>query len=411
MGHSYERHTCRFCGSHTLVTILDLGTSPLCDEYRARNISCEYFPLRLMLCNSCMSVQTSEVVASDFIYSDYVYFTHTSPGLDIHFERYAAAVKLILGNSHGLVVDVGSNDGCLLSHFRALGFDVIGVEPSSSASEYSLQERGVASLNGYFDNAAVKNILSRFGEASVITFNNVFANIDDLEQVVELAAELLSENGLVVIESSYLYDMLDNLVFDFIYHEHLSYISLRPLQALFGRYGFKVFHAERVETKGGSVRYFISRAGDSSFSVSEDLVRLSQSEENRGATTYLFSQFARQIDLLRLRFTSLLSTVGSKGRVFGYGASATTTTLLHAWQIGSFFHGLLDDNRYKHNTYSPGYGVLVSGYSRSFLSPNDTVVILAWRFRDDILKRLKGFEGNVIIPLPEPTLIQASVAT
>lgn len=408
MSNSYERYSCRFCGNNTLATVLDLGSSPLCDEYSGERTVSEYFPLKLKLCNSCMSVQTSEVVASDFIYTNYIYFTHTSPGLDSHFEQYAVAVKSILGKSEGLVVDVGSNDGCLLSHFRAQGFDVIGVEPSSAACDYSLRERGVASINSYFNDAVVKDILHRFGGATVITFNNVFANIDCLEQVVELSAELLSKNGLIVIESSYLYDMLDNLVFDFIYHEHLSYISLRPLQALFGRYGFKVFHVDRVGTKGGSVRYFISRSESSLFSVSQDFTELIQREENLGDLTHLFSHFARRIELSRVKFIDILRAVRSEGKIFGYGASATTTTLLHAWKMGELFHGLFDDNLYKHNTYSPGYGLLVSDYSDSILSSNDTIIIMAWRFRNEILKRIDDFEGNVIIPLPEPILVQKS---
>jgi len=405
MSHSYERLSCRFCGSLDLVTVFNLGTSPLCDEYRTEKPIGDFFPLKLNLCNNCTSVQTSEVVEPSSIYSDYVYFTHTSPGLDNHFERYADAVSAVVSEARGLVVDVGSNDGCLLSHFASLGFKVVGVEPSSSACDYALKKRGVSSINGYFDRSSVDTILSQRGEASVITFNNVFANIDDLESLIELTSKLLSKDGLIIIESSYLFDMIDNMVFDFIYHEHLSYISLSSLQKLLGRYGLRVFDVQRVPTKGGSARYFVARS-DSRFVDSINVREMKRSEAQRGSVVDVFREFSQRVFNARSQFVRILDGLGSTGRVIGFGASATTTTLLHAWQIGDRFHSLMDDNPYKQNTYSPGYGLVVSPFYDSLLNSDDTVVILAWRFHEQICRSLRDFKGNIVLPLPLPTVLQ-----
>jgi 2-polyprenyl-3-methyl-5-hydroxy-6-metoxy-1,4-benzoquinol methylase len=402
---SYERLSCRFCGNSDLVTVLDLGSSPLCDEYRSEKSVNHYFPLRLNLCSDCASVQTSEVVDAIFIYSNYVYFTHTSPGLDDHFKRYSAVVGSIFDEPRGLVVDVGSNDGCLLSHFSAQGFQVLGIEPSSSACDYALKKRGIHSINGYFNRSSVDVILSQYGKARVITFNNVFANIDDLESLISLAAELLSADGVMIIESSYLFDMVDNMVFDFIYHEHLSYLSLRPLQALLSRFNLKVFDVQRIATKGGSVRYFVAHR-NSQFVESLAVREMESFEAKKGSLVELFTNFKRRVFDSKSQFLYIMDKLSSRGRVFGFGASATSTTLLHAWGVGDRFQGLIDDNPYKHHTYSPGYGLTVYPFTDNLLDTDDTVVILAWRFQDAILQKLKDFKGNIIVPLPTPTILQ-----
>jgi hypothetical protein len=245
----------------------------------------------------------------------------------------------------------------------------------------------------------------KHGEASVITFNNVFANIDDLGSLIELTTRLLSKGGLIIIESSYLFDMIDNMVFDFIYHEHLSYISLSPLQNLLGRYGLRVFDVQRVPTKGGSARYFIARS-DSRFVESTNVLEMERSEAQRGSMVDVFRDFSQRVFNARTQFIHILDGLSSTGRVIGFGASATTTTLLHAWQIGGRFHSLMDDNPYKQNTYSPGYGLVVSPFCDSLLNSDDTVVILAWRFYEQISWRLRNFKGNIVLPLPLPTTLQ-----
>lgn len=405
MSLSYERVSCRFCGNCQLEKILDLGKSPLCDEYRRKSSEGFIFPLALNLCTKCHGVQTTEVVNADLIYKNYLYFTHTSPGLAQHFKDYAASVTEQFGLCRGLVIDVGSNDGCLLQQFIGYGFRGLGIEPSERARDYSIQERGVETIKGYLDRKVVDSILSSHGHAAIITFNNVFANIDNLEDVVELSSKLLDKDGIIVIETSYLFDMVNNLVFDFIYHEHLSYISLKPIQALFKKHGFRVFNVKHVKTKGGSTRYFIAR--ESSRYLANDSVKtLSKYENDVGSLQDLFANFSMRINDAKDSLVKLLDELETKGRVLGYGASATSTTLLHAWRLGERFSGLIDDNPVKQGTVSPGYHLAVSSLLGCQLTSIDTVVILAWRFQSQILQNLKGFQGNIITPLPYPVLLQ-----
>jgi hypothetical protein len=179
------------------------------------------------------------------------------------------------------------------------------------------------------------------------------------------------------------------------------------MQVFFGRFGFKVFHIERLSNKGGSIRYFIARK-DARFSLSKDFVQLLAIELENEILIYQFSAFSRRILDAKDVFLKLLDEVRGEKKVIGYGASATTTTLLHAWRFGDYLDELVDDNPYKFETYSPGYGLRVSKYSSNLVKDADTLVILAWRFLGEILPKLRDFSGNIIVPLPSPVILQRS---
>lgn len=400
-----EKKYCRFCGGNNIKIALDLGSSPLCDEYRSENNEQKYFPLALKGCHDCGGVQTSHVINSEEIYEDYIYFTSTSPGLDLHYSKYAsdteAENKL---NSKLFVVDVGSNDGCLLEKFAKYGHQVLGVEPSKMACEAAKKLRGVDSINEYFDDSVARKIAKGGVLADIITFNNVFANIDDLDGVLKAIDILLAENGLVIVESSYLFDMIDNMVFDFVYHEHLSYLSISSMQNLFEKKGFIIVDCLKVNTKGGSMRYIIARK-NSSHQVSERLASYKLIESSRKNIFTELEEFYRSINSSKNEFIALINRYASRGRLIGYGASATTTTLLHSWGIGQLFNFLVDDNPKKIGTHSPGYQLPVLSLDQANIQNNDVVVLLAWRFTDLILNRLRNFNGVTIIPLPYPQIL------
>jgi SAM-dependent methyltransferase len=395
------RGSCRFCGNQKLIKLLDLGASPLCDEYRESMSAWQYYPLALNGCESCGGVQTTAIVNPERIYEDYLYFTKTSPGLELHYQDYA---KYVFDNLHlsqqDLIVDIGSNDGCLLQHFQKLACKVVGLEPSSLAADYARRVRGVETIESYLDASSAEQIVNDYGRAKVISFNNVFANIDDLDEAMKAVERILLPDGHLIIETSYLWDMIDNMVFDFIYHEHLSYISLSSLSALLERFEFHITDCIPVHTKGGSMRYIAARKTISEESTSA--VRVQQEFESRRMPLNAeFLYFNRKIEEARSKFVEMVNDKIVNGRrIIGYGASATTTTLLHAWKIGNLFDILIDDNPGKQGKFSPGYEIPVLSLESLNLEDTDLIIIIAWRYSEMIMKRLRGFTGEVLVPLP-----------
>jgi len=222
-----------------------------------------------------------------------------------------------------------------------------------------------------------------------------------LDEIFSAFDKVLDKEGIVAVESSYLFDMLDNLVFDFIYHEHLSYLCLSSMAKSCRHHGFRVFDVERVNTKGGSMRYLICR--QASYRLQSERVAMTLEFENvRADLLKEFTFFEFRINKVMEDTQRFLETLNldSKGRLVGFGASATSTTLLHAWNLGGIITLLVDDNPLKQNTYSPGYQIPVRSVDEADLQSADVVIILAWRFKEQILERLLDFKGLIICPLP-----------
>lgn len=393
---------CRICGNQHLRPLLELCDSPLCDAYvTSRPLDKDpTAPLSLVGCSVCRGVFTSHVVEEKTIYEDYIYMTSLSPGLNNHFREYARAISKNLNlTRNDLVIDVGANDGVLLKHFKEnYGLRVVGIEPSVRAIDFA-EKNGVPMKEGYMTPALCKDIVKNFGRAKLLTMNNVFANIDNLNSIAESIDIVLDSDGTLVIETSYLWDMVDNHVFDFIYHEHLSYFSLFSIETFLKKNDLKVFHCDRVSTKGGSVRYYIARKKHD-VSITDSLKKIRDFEGQRQDLEQEFALFDFKIKNLGKQCWQVLNRVNTTGKIYGYGASATSTTLLHTWQIGEYFTALIDDNPNKIGTFSPGFHIPVLSLDQCLLEPNDLVVVLAWRFEQEIKSRLAKFKGEIFTPLP-----------
>ena len=396
---------CRLCASDNLVSALELKPTALCDAYLIIPRQQTLHPLELLLCHDCGFVQLSCVVDPEEIYRDYIFVTTSSSPLQQHFSDYAEDVLRVIGAPKGLtVVDVGSNDGTLLKHFKKRNCEVLGIEP---AREIALQaaEEGIPTVPEFLSPASVQDALRRIGPADLITVNNLFANVDDLVEFVDVAKSLLKKNGYIVIESSYLKDMIDNMVFDFIYHEHLSYFSVQPLAQFFNRQGMTLVDAVPVTTKGGSLRYFVKYA-DVPSEVSPRLIDLIEKEERIGLSSLSsFKRFQEKILRAKDELTNVLGSY-AKNTVIGYGASATSTTLIEMFELRDKLSMLVDDFEAKQGTYSPGAHIPVCAPSEMYRPETEVVVILAWRYAEQIVSQHKGFKGRFIVPLPTLRVIE-----
>ncbi|AAS70760.1 class I SAM-dependent methyltransferase [Leptospira interrogans] len=399
MNHFYLRKDCRLCKSKDLIKVLPLTPTALCDAYVKERKEQDVYPLDLFQCKNCGFVQIECVVDPEIIYRDYIYVTTSSSGLSNHFENYAKDVleKLNLGAS-SFVVDIGSNDGTLLSYFKARNAKVLGVEPSTKTAE-DATNRGIETLPEFFDPNLARKIKEKVGQADLITVNNLYANIDDLHSFTEGLEYLLSPNGVVAIESSYLGDMVDNMVFDFIYHEHLSYFSILPLIKFFDSFGLRLIHLQHVGTKGGSFRYYWARK-NSIHSVSEEVSKFIEIEKEKNMNESYFKKYADRINKVKAELIQELEKSKGKNKIIGYGASATSTTLIYHFGLEKYIDYLVDDNPGKIDTYSPGLHIPVK-HPDVLNSEGDAVlIVLAWRYFDLIRSKLKNQKLTLICPLP-----------
>lgn len=405
-----HKDTCRICASTDLLKVLSLGEHPPVDNFVAPDSLSEEqrYPLEVYFCRSCNLVQLLDVVPpTELFHGAYAFFSSASAPLVRHFESYAAQVKEKYLAPGDLVVDIGSNDGALLQFFLP-EHRVLGIEPSSNVAEVA-RENGIETIVEFFDEALAKRIVETHGKAKVVTANNVFAHIDDIDEIVRGVKALLTDDGVFVSESHYLLDLMEHMEFDTVYHEHLCYYSVKPLQRLFERFGMEVFDVERVAQHGGSIRVFARNR--SAEPISPRVAELLDLEEKRGLhTAETFSGLQERVDRIRDTLVSLVRKLRHEGHtVVGYGAPAKSGTLLN-------FSGFTaDDLLYITDTTAHKVGKLAPGSRIPVVSPDilttetpDYILLLAWNYRDFILEKEKDLRARgakFIIPIPTVEIV------
>jgi SAM-dependent methyltransferase len=403
----YFRDTCRLCCSRNLEIALHYVPTPPADAYvpyEAANIVQEVYPLDLYLCHDCGFSQVSDVIRADSIYVDYIYETKSSLGLVDHFKRYAAAVIDQYNPPPGaLVIDLGSNDGTLLRFFKERGMTVLGVDPARDIA-LEATKAGLETLPEFFTAQLSHRIRAERGPATIITANNIYANVDELGDFTDSIRDLLAPDGVFVFESYYLSDLIKNMVFDFIYHEHLSSFSVKPLAGFFQRHGMELINAQRVPTKGGSLRYTAQLAGGPR-PVSPRVAELIADEERDGiGRIETFKAFAARIETAKQELRGLLTKLKQEGKtIAGYGAAATTTTLIYHFGLGDFLSFMVDEYARKQHVLSPGLHLPVLPPQALIDRKADYALIIAWRYVNPILEKNKAYRdqgGRFIVPLP-----------
>jgi len=399
------RRSCVLCGASMRDRkVLTLPATPPANEFVDAPREQEVFPLALQLCGrpDCGHLQLEAVVDPERLFGDYVYVAGTSPVFVEHFAGYARRLVELEGlGPSSLVVDVGSNDGTLLARFAELGVRrVHGVEPASRIAAEA-NERGIPTTTAFFDRKVALELRHSLGAADVVTANNVFAHIDDLENTALAVRDLLAPDGIFVFEVSYLLDVVQKLLFDTIYHEHLSYHAVRPLRAFFDRIGMTLFDAERVPTHGGSIRCYASRRPRPVSGNVDHLVALEQRSS-------LFSQqtYAEFGDRIAARGKQLRETITGRreggARFCGYGAPAKLTTLVHAMALdGGDFEFVVDDSPWKRDLFTPGKHIPVVGPQALAEASGRGYwcVVFAWNFFDPIVARNRDWAGSWLNPI------------
>lgn len=407
-----RRASCRLCDSKVLEKVLSLEPSPPANSFVTRDrldVVQQKFPLEVAMCGDCSHVQLMDVLDPRLLFEEYVYVSGTSPVFVDHFRRYAADVIERLDIKHGdLVVDVGSNDGTLLRFFQAAGCSVLGIDPAKAIAR-TASESGIETLADFFTPALARDIRISQGPARVITANNVFAHVDDLRGVLDGVRALLSTDGVFIFEVSYLVDVYEKTLFDTIYHEHLSYHSVRPLVKFFAANEMELIDVVRVPSHGGSLRGFAQRAGAArgvQRSVQEMLELESDLRLELPAT---FKSFAATLDNLKQEVRRLLTRLKSEGAgIAGFGAPAKATTLLHHFQLGNdILDFIVDDSPLKQGLFTPGQHIPVLSPAVLDERHPDYLLLLAWNFAQPIMATHSNYTsrgGHFIVPLPQLTV-------
>lgn len=406
-------HDCQVCGADNLVPIISLGTMPPVNEMpeigETKPVEMR-FPLDLVRCTSCGLVQVSCEVNSAILFpKTYPYLSGSTGSLLKNFANLAEEAEKTLGlTKDDLVLDIGSNDGSLLSKFADLGIGVLGVEPTDAC--LNARANGIETINEFFTESLATSILADRGVVSLITAANVFAHINDVNAVLRGIVSLIGGDGVFISESHYLQSVLTELQYDTIYHEHLRYYSLTSLATLFEQHGLSIFKVVRIPSHGGSIRVYASASDRFSRDASVD--DMFQEEQRLGlADGRLDNVFADRVRENKLALVEMLAKIKLKGnRIVGIGAPSRASTLLNYTGIDeSYLDAVLElPSSKKIGKFMPGTSIPVIDERHLFEQQPEYALLLSWHIAEELCHalRCKGFAGKFIQPLPSPCIIE-----
>lgn len=402
---------CRLCSSTSLELVLDLGHSPVGEEYilpEQQNVEQPLYPLALVRCTQCGQIQLGGVIDKGILYGNLLYETSRSLGLDLHFADYADTVMTLPDVHPGQwVVDMGSNTGALLGALQQHKMRVQGVEPAERIASIATKS-GIPTQCCYFDEAFAQCFYAEHGYASVICANNVFANIDDLDTVMLAVKKLLSADGYFIMETGYALDLVQSFIIDNVYHEHLSYFLLTPLVRYFAQHDLRIVRAERLPTKGGALRVYarhMERNEEPSWSV-EGLQRLECELMLTQPVPYaLFNQKAQQ---RKEKAQGIVDVRTKCGPVAAFGAAVGCTTMLYWLGITEAISYIVDDNVLMHGRLSPHSHIPVLPPAVLQIRKPPSVLNLPWRYLHPIMERHKKYTeqgGHFVQLLPDAVVL------
>jgi C-methyltransferase-like protein/putative zinc binding protein/methyltransferase family protein len=402
--------SCQGCGARALEPVLDLGHHAPCDSLLTEAMLGEpetHFPLVFCRCSSCGLAQLDYAAPPEVVFfPDYPYRTAMTGLLKEHFHSLTHDVTERLGlGPDDLAIDIGSNDGTLLQGFQAERVRVLGIEPTDIAK--IAVENGVPTVQAFFSEDVAEQVRAEHGPVSVVTGTNMFAHVNNLFPELRGVATLIGDEGAFVSESHYLLNLIEELQYDTIYHEHLRFYSLKPMIEIFARAGFSIFDVERVPTHGGSIRVWADRGR---LEVSERVGELVQLEEEHGLyDDRAFDRFRQRIVDGKLRLLELLIEARKQGPIIGVGAPGRASTLLaYTGVTPELVDSVVElTGSLKIGKYTPGTHIPIVDERTLYERNPPHALVLSWHIGEAILPKIRerGFEGKFIVPLPEPRIV------
>jgi C-methyltransferase C-terminal domain/Putative zinc binding domain/Methyltransferase domain len=409
-----ERTQCRTCGSKNLKLILDLGRTALVNDFLKPEDVAGYkisLPLRVVLCPDCSLVQLAETVDPKILYSHYAYVTSTSKTMDTHLNKMMSHLlstgRLGAGSK---VLEIASNTGVFLKKFKEQGCEVLGVEPAGNIADVALAT-AIPTRKEFFNAATARKLKSEWGAADLILGRHVFAHIDDLRDLVAGLETMSHADTLIAFEVPYLVDFFEHTEYDTIYHEHLSYISVRSIDALVKDSPFVLSRVDHHPIHGGSILFHLRHRSSKARPHASVAQALQNEKQLRLAEPATWTAFAQRVNHIRTELPALIRELKSQGkRIIGYGASAKGNTLLNTCGLSTReLDYIIDNTPFKQNKIAPGSWLPIRPPERLLQDQPDYALLLAWNFAPEIIRRETEFQkrgGRFIVPIPEPQIVE-----
>ncbi len=401
---------CRFCTTPLRHSFADLGLSPLCQslvKLEKREHAESFYPLHAYVCENCLLVQLAEYVSPADIFTEYAYFSSFSDSWVDHARRYAEAmVERLKLDADSKVVEIASNDGYLLQHFRNRGIPVLGIEPAANVAAAAIG-KGIPTLVRFFGSQTAREASEIEGKADLLLGNNVLAHVPDLMDFVTGMKIMLAPSGVITMEFPHLLRLIQDNQFDTIYHEHFSYFSFSTVERIFDSRGITLFDVEELPTHGGSLRIYGRHAEDAAKPVTENVQRLRNAEKEAGLHGLdIYLRFGEKVRETKRKILELLISAKREGKtVAAYAAAGKTNTLLNYCGIGvDFIDYSVDKNPYKQNNLLPGSRIPIFPPEKLKQTKPDFLFIGAWNLKDEIMAQtdfIREWGGKWMVPIPE----------
>ena len=406
--------SCRTCKSNRLYMFLPLGSHPLANGFLREEQLAEpepKFPLDVYACLDCGLIQVQDNVPAEY-FRHYVYVPSASDVMRHHFADFAREVadRFLSSSPQALTVDIGCNDGLFLKSLKDRGARTLGVDPAANIIQIARRE-GLEVVNEYFHPETARIIRQQYGPAAVIVTTNTFHHIGDLDSFTEGVRLLLDDGGVFIIEVPHALELVAQNEFDGVYHEHVSQFTVKSFIDLFRRFDLEVFHVDRLDVHGGSIRVF-ARKGKNAGGLPATVQAWVSKETQQGlfsASTY--DAFRDRVEKNRQTLVAMLTSLKREGKtIAGYGASARGNTLLNYYNIGTdILDYIVDRNALKHGLYSPGMHIPVYGVDKLLVHRPDYLLVIAWNFAEEIIRQQSEYArmgGAFILPIPQPVIVK-----
>ncbi len=402
---------CRHCGERVGLVLVDLGSSPPSNSYLTDEDlrSPEtWFPLRVLVCETCWLVQTEDFTDAAHLFdADYAYFSGFSSTWLEHCRTYAGEATERFGlDRSSRVIEVASNDGTLLNFFHIRGMKCTGIEPTASTAG-AARDLGLEVREVFLGDESGQGLVADGLVADLLVANNVLAHVPDIVGFATGCRRLLAADGVASFEFHHLVELVSRTLFDTIYHEHFSYLSLTSVEAVFKTAGLEVFDVQQLSTHGGSLRVYAQRVESTRFDTSESVHHLRDHEASLGvASSSFYAGFQERSDRTKDDLVRFLVGAKREGRqLVGYGAAAKGNTLLnYAGVRPDLMAYVVDNNPAKQGMYLPGSRIPIVDEQRIVDDPPDIVLVLPWNIRNEVARRLgslNGWSGTVVTAVPQ----------